>query len=149
MRAVKNLCVGSIGDTVLPGNWQKKEKTVRRLAGWKVWSDLVEPNTPPDDLPDWPQNALRHTHASMFVALGKPLEKLIFEFGHSGGVRMLKSHYVGVMPKSEALKIMKIAPRGRGPKELSAEAICLGAHEAGGHAKPKRARKPEIVKPGR
>lgn len=100
-----------VGDPVLRSAWGKKEKAVRRLAGWKVWSDLVEPQVPPDDLPDWPHNALRHTHASALVAQGKPLEKLIFEFGHSGGVRMLKSHYVGVMSKSEALKIMKIRPR--------------------------------------
>lgn len=100
-----------VGDPVLRSAWGKKEKAVRRLARWKVWSDLVKPQVPPDDLPDWPHNALRHTHASALVAQGKPLEKLIFEFGHSGGMRMLKSHYVGVMAKSEALKIMKIRPR--------------------------------------
>jgi hypothetical protein len=46
----------------------------------------------------------------VYVALGKPLEALIFEFGHSGGVQVLKSHYVGVMPKTEANKIMKLLP---------------------------------------
>jgi hypothetical protein len=44
------------------------------------------------------------------IALGKPLESLTFEFGHSGGVQVLKSHYVGVMPKAEATKIVKIQP---------------------------------------
>jgi len=99
-----------LGATVLPANWHKKEKAVRRLAGWKVWSDLVDPAKPADDLPDWPHNALRHTHASVHVALGKPLESLTFEFGHSGGTQVLKSNYVGVMPKAEATKIMKIRP---------------------------------------
>jgi len=99
-----------IEDTVLPLNWHKKEKAVRRLAGWRVWSDLIEPHEPPSDLPAWPHNALRHTHASVHVALGKPLESLTFEFGHSGGAQVLKSHYVGVMPKVEANKILKIRP---------------------------------------
>jgi integrase len=97
-------------ETVLPANWHKKEKAVRRLAGWKVWSDLVEPHVPPKALPEWPHNALRHTHASVLIALGKPLESLTFEFGHSGGVQVLKSHYVGVMPKADATKIMNIRP---------------------------------------
>jgi len=98
-------------ETVLPANWQKKEKAVRRLAGWKVWSSLAEPHVPPEALPEWPHNALRHTHASVLIALGKPLESLTFEFGHSGGAQVLKSHYVGVMPKAEAAKIMKIRPK--------------------------------------
>jgi integrase len=99
-----------IGEIVLPTNWSKKEKAIRRLAGWKVWSDLVEPNAPAEDLPKWPHNALRHTHASVHVSLGKPIESLTFEFGHSGGTQVLKSHYVGVMPKAEAAKIMRIRP---------------------------------------
>jgi hypothetical protein len=61
-------------------------------------------------MPTWPHNALRHTHASVHVALGKSIESLTFEFGHSGGTQVLKSHYVGVMPKAEAAKIMKIRP---------------------------------------
>lgn len=100
-----------ISERVLPGNWEKKQKAVRRLAGWKVWSDLVDPQKPPEDLPGWPRNALRHTHASVLVALGEPLEKLMFEFGHSDGPRVLKSHYVGVMPKVEARKIRKLRPK--------------------------------------
>jgi len=95
---------------LLPSNWAKKEKAVRRLAGWKVCSDLVTPHKAPDNLLPWPHNALRHTHASVLVALGKPIESLTFEFGHAGGTQVLKSHYVGVIPKSEAVKIMKIAP---------------------------------------
>lgn len=99
-----------VGDTILPANWHKKEKAVRRLAGWKVWSDLVVPHEPPSGLPEWPHNALRHTHASVHVALGKPLETLTFEFGHSGGPRVLKGHYVGVMPRTEAEKIIRLRP---------------------------------------
>jgi len=104
------LDVYPVGETVLPSNWAKKEKAVRRLAGWKLWSNMVTPHVPPEHLPPWPQNALRHTHASVLIALGRPLETLTFEFGHSGGAQVLKSHYAGVMPKAEAVKIMAIAP---------------------------------------
>ncbi len=77
-------------ETVLPANWSRKEKAVRRLAGWRVWSDLVTQldlrpyleAKPPRDLPKWPDNALRHTHASVAIAIGQPLDKLMF----SGGV---------------------------------------------------------------
>jgi integrase len=107
-----------IGETVTPPNWYRKEKAVRRLAGWKVWSDLVPtldlkpqmPAEPPEDAPQWPGNALRHTAASVALAIGKPLEMLIFEHGHAGGVEMLRRHYIGRMPKAEALKIWSIAP---------------------------------------
>ena len=101
-----------VGDTVLPTNWLRKDKAVRRLAGWKLWCNLVEPFEPPDELPEWPDNALRHTHASVMVALGKSLDNLTFEFGHSGGAAVLKSHYVGVMSKADAIAIWSTGPSG-------------------------------------
>ncbi len=85
---------------------------MRRKAGWRVWCDLFDPPGAPEDSPDWPDNGLRHTHASVMVALGKPLDNLTFEFGHSGGAAVLKSHYVGVMTKAEAIKIWSIGPSG-------------------------------------
>lgn len=101
-----------IAETVLPANWFRKEKGVRRKAGWNVWCDLFDPPKAPEDFPDWPDNALRHTHASVMVALGKPLESLTFEFGHSGGAAVLKSHYVGAITKAEAEKIWTLGPNG-------------------------------------
>jgi integrase len=101
-----------VAETVLPSNWFRKEKAVRRKAGWRVWCDLFDPPEAADDALDWPNNALRHTHASVVVALGKPLDNLTFEFGHSGGAAVLKSHYVGVMTKAEALKIWTKGPKG-------------------------------------
>ena len=101
-----------VADTVLPANWFRKEKAVRRLAGWRIWCDLFDPPSAPEDLPEWPDNALRHTHASVMVALGGPLDSLTFEFGHSGGAQVLKSHYVGVMSKAEAIKIWSLGPNG-------------------------------------
>jgi integrase len=107
-----------IGERVTPPDWDRKEKAVRRLAGFGVSSDLVprlpiKPRlkaSPPPDLPKWPHNALRHTAATCAVAFGKPIEQLIFEHGHSGTLEMLRRHYVGALPKSEALKIWAIEP---------------------------------------
>lgn len=101
-----------VADTVLPANWFRKEKAVRRKAGWNVWCDLFDPPKAPEEYPEWPGNALRHTHASVMVALGKPLDNLTFEFGHSGGAAVLKAHYVGVMTKAEAIKVWSLGPAG-------------------------------------
>lgn len=102
-----------VGDEVIPGNWQRKEKAVRRLAGWKVWCSLIDPAEPSDDLPEWPANALRHTAASVRVALGDPIERLVFEHGHAGGLSTLRKHYVGTTSKREALAIWSIGPNGK------------------------------------
>ena len=117
-----------MGDTFIPSDWTRKEKAVRRLAGFRVWSDLVprlalkQPMdaTPDAKLPAWPPNALRHTAATVSVALGKPLEQLIFEHGHAGGLEMLRRHYVGMMPKADALKIWSIGPKGKKLETISA-----------------------------
>lgn len=109
-----------IDSTVLPANWSRKEKAARRLAGWKVWSDHVplmnfDPpmeETPPEDAPEWPHNALRHTAATLALAVGKPIESLVFEHGHAGGLETLRSHYIGLMPKREAIAILALRPQG-------------------------------------
>lgn len=102
-----------IGETVCPPNWRRKEIAVRRRAGWRVWSSLVEPNKPPKTLPEWPQNALRHTHATVALATGATLEDLTFSFGHTGGSAMLKQHYAGAITKREAVAIKRIGPNGK------------------------------------
>lgn len=101
-----------IAETVLPANWERKEEAVRRIAGWRVWCDLFDPPAADPDLPRWSKHLLRHTHASVQVALGKPIDALIFEFGHSGGTQTLKAHYLGQMTKEEAEKIWSIGPNG-------------------------------------
>ena len=113
-----------IKDSVCPANWDRKQKALRRLAGWKVWSDLVatmelkpkQEAEPPEDAPEWPQNALRHTAASIAVALKKPIEMLIFEHGHSKGTSTLRNHYLGCMSVKDALAIWKIEPKGSSNK---------------------------------
>jgi integrase len=118
-----------IGETVTPPDWKRKQIAVRRLAGFKVWSNLVprvkhDPPleaTPPDDLPEWPDNALRHTAATVAIALGKPIETLTFEHGHVGGLEMLRRHYVGALPKAEALKIWAIEPKPKRSRTAAKE----------------------------
>jgi hypothetical protein len=67
---------------------------------------------PPEEAPEWPQNALRHTAASVALALGKELQTLIFEHGHSGGTEMLRKHYIGRVPKKDAQAIWTLGPKG-------------------------------------
>lgn len=118
--------VYSIKETVIPPNWNRKQKAIRRLAGWRVWSDLVPYIDPslepaaPDNLPPWPENAIRHTNASVLLATGATVETLGFEFGHTGGSEMLRRHYAGVMPRKEALAILAIGPRGKKLKTITA-----------------------------
>jgi integrase len=114
-----------IGESVTPPDWKRKQIAVRRLAGFKVWSNLVPrlkitpplEAKPPADLPEWPDNALRHTAATVALALGKPLEQLVFEHGHAGGLEMLRRHYIGALPKSEALKIWAIRPAPKAKRQ--------------------------------
>ena len=118
-----------IRDYVCPPDWPRKYRHVRRMAGFRVWSDLASPQTPPNKLPLWPNNALRHTAATVSVNLGKAVEILVFEHGHTGGLEMLKRHYLGAMPKREALAIWGLTPdrvkqamnkpKGRKKKEVA------------------------------
>ena len=103
---------------VCPPNYKRKQLALKRLAGFKVWSDYVKKfglvETPDEKLPEWPQNALRHTAASVSVALKKPLPDLLFEHGHTGGEETLKKHYLGLMPPSEAKAIWGLEPAKKG-----------------------------------
>lgn len=110
-----------ITDSVIPANWPRKYDAVRRLAGWKIWSDLVpsievEPRleeAPEKNLPEWPNNALRHTSATVVLALGKPISQLIFEHGHTEDIELLRQHYIGKITKADAKAIWMNGPKGR------------------------------------
>jgi site-specific recombinase XerD len=107
-------------------NWREVDKACRRLAGWELESRLLSDLTkkqkdatggelmelPKPTLGKWPQNALRHSHASYSVAVGVPLEGLLFEFGHTGSPSVLREHYVGRASKKEAIDFFKIGPNG-------------------------------------
>ncbi len=101
-------------------NWRETSAACRRLAGWDVVSVIlnarIEAGTmkemPKPKRGRWPQNALRHSHASYAIASGVPLEALLFEFGHAGNPTLLRQHYVGRASKKQALEFFTIAPEG-------------------------------------
>ena len=101
-------------------DWRRVDRACRRLAGWEVVADLLPDRIAKSKMPTpakphrgrWPQNALRHSHASYAVAAGVPLEALLFEFGHAGNPTLLRQHYVGRCRKIDALAYFKIAPEG-------------------------------------
>lgn len=92
-------------------NWNKVSAAVRRLAGWKVESPLLTKPPEPTRGP-WPQNVMRHSHASYAIASGARLETLLFEFGHTGSPAVLRAHYVGKASKKAALEFFSIRPKG-------------------------------------
>ncbi len=98
-------------------NWREVDKACRRLSGWDLGSRLLEARDdfemlPKPTLGKWPQNALRHSHASYAVAVGVPLESLLFEFGHAGSPAVLREHYVGRASRKEAIAFFAIGPNG-------------------------------------
>lgn len=94
-------------EATAPGsNWRQVDCAVRRLAGWDVSAPLLE-ESPEATRGRWPQNALRHSHASYAsyaIAVGIPLETLLFEFGHVGGVEILRKHYLCRVPGGSFLR---------------------------------------------
>jgi site-specific recombinase XerD len=101
-------------------NWRETSAACRRLAGWDVSAVILNERVrvgTMEPLPEpsrgrWPQNALRHSHASYAVASGVPLESLLFEFGHAGNPTLLRQHYVGRASKKQALAFFAIVPEG-------------------------------------
>lgn len=109
---------GDADSAICCPNWREKSRGVRRLAGWRVAAPLLaRDKKPPPKLPKtasaWPTNVLRHTHASVEIALGRPLTELVFAFGHSGGTEVLQRHYFGRLSRREAIEILTIGPRGK------------------------------------
>jgi len=100
-------------------NWRRVDRACRYLSGWNIAPDpdLVKLPKPKkgENLaprPDWPANALRHSHASYAIASGASLETLLFEFGHTGNANVLRAHYVGRASKKQALEFFAIVPEG-------------------------------------
>ena len=100
-------------------NWRRVDQAVRYLAGWDVWVDPdfftppppIEGEEPSPRMP-WPQDATRHTFASYSINKGVSLDHFLWEFGHSGNTRTLKTHYLGRASKKEALEFFTIRPDG-------------------------------------
>lgn len=100
-------------------SWDKVSAAVRRLAGWKVESPLLKKPPQPIRGP-WPQNVMRHSHASYAIAVGVKLETLLFEFGHTGSPAVLRTHYVGKASKKAALEFFAVRPNGTAKKTFLA-----------------------------
>jgi integrase len=105
--------------SIVPPNWADVSKSVRRRAGWNVAARLLKNPLPPTR-GAWPANACRHTCASVQVAIGTPLDDLVFKFGHSGGHDLLRAHYVSRLPRKDALSILACGPNGTKISNLSA-----------------------------
>jgi integrase len=95
-------------------NWRRIDQVVRRMAGFDVW---IDPDffTAPEDEPGtkrvpWPADATRHTFASYSINAGVKLDDFLFEFGHSGNTRTLKTHYLGRCTKADAAAFFGIRP---------------------------------------
>ena len=101
-------------------NWRRVDRAVRYLAGWNLapdpdlvkLSEETEGDKPKAPRPDWPQNALRHSHASYSVANGDSIDTLLFEFGHTANPGVLRAHYRGRASKKQAIEYFAIAPEG-------------------------------------
>ncbi len=111
-------------------NWRRVDRACRYLAGWGVAPppELVTIHEPKKreklpPRPDWPSNALRHSHASYAIASGVALETLLFEFGHSGNANVLRSHYVGKASKKQALEFFAIRPEGKTAAVVQLETV--------------------------
>jgi integrase len=92
-------------------NWPRIDRACRRLAGWDLAADMLK-NPPAPTRGRWPQNALRHSHATYAVSAGVSIDALEFEFGHVEGAKLLRQHYVGRASKKEALAFFQLAPAG-------------------------------------
>lgn len=98
-------------------NWRRVDRAVRYHAGWNIAPDpelvkLPEGHVDKVERRDWPQNAIRHSHASYAVATGTDLDTLLFEFGHTTSPSVLRAHYVGKATKKQAVEYFAIAPKG-------------------------------------
>lgn len=98
-------------------NWRRVDQVVRYLAGWDVWTDPDFFTAPPPvekappRLP-WPQDATRHTFGTYSINSGVNLDHFLWEFGHSGNTRTLKTHYLGMASKKQSLEFFSMGPKG-------------------------------------
>jgi integrase len=112
-------------------NWRETSAACRRLSGWDVSAVILNERVrvgtmeplPKPTRGRWPQNALRHSHASYAVASGTALEALLFEFGHSGTTSVLREHYVGAASKKQALQFFSIRPDGETAEAVQLETV--------------------------
>ena len=105
-------------------NWRRVDQAVRYLAGWDVWTDpdfFTPPPSEANPVPriPWPQDATRHTFGTYSINSGVTLDHFLWEFGHSGNTRTLKTHYLGRASKKQALEFFAIRPKTEPPRQPS------------------------------
>lgn len=101
-------------------NWKRVDDACRCLAGWEVtWpAGMAKPDAVKAKKgkkavrPAWPQNAIRHSHATYSVEAGVEIDTLLFEFGHTESTDVLRRHYKGVASKKDALSYFALRPGG-------------------------------------
>ena len=71
----------------------------------------------------WPSNVMRHTYATMHVAMFRDPARTAMEMGHEKSARTMNAHYKGLATQAEATKYWGIMP-------LKQE---KAAHEESGH----------------
>jgi site-specific recombinase XerD len=109
-------------------DWNRIYIATRRLAGWAVKSELADKlvetkrieKLPPASRGKWPHDGTRHSCATYHIARGGDLENMAYWFGHSGGTRTLRNHYVGSATKKQALEFFAIVPAGTAPPAVIA-----------------------------
>ena len=108
-------------------NWRRVDQAVRYLAGWDVWTDPDFFTPPPSREPEaprlpWPQDGTRHTFGTYSINGGVTLDHFLWEFGHSGNTRTLKTHYLGRASKKQALEFFALRPVGQTAEVVQLEA---------------------------
>jgi len=71
---------------------------------------LVRAGKPHTTLADWPQDALRHTFASMHYAAFKHAAETAEQMGHAGGLRIFFRHYRNRVKPAEAAAFWQLVP---------------------------------------
>jgi integrase len=62
-------------------------------------------------LDDWPQDAMRHTFASMHYAQWKHAAETAEQMGHSGGLRIFFRHYRNRVKPGDASRFWRLVPK--------------------------------------
>jgi len=88
---------------IVPKNWTRTYKCVRRAAGLNRRQGDV----------------LRHTYASMFLSAGRSMDELQANMGHTTPRTALK-HYAAAADRDEAVQFWTISPTGSAPAIRSA-----------------------------
>ena len=95
---IKNGAV-TTGPIVESSNLRNRLRHVRTMAG----------------IDEWPQDGMRHTYASNYLAFHESLDRLLLNMGHSDS-KMLWKHYHKAVLKKEAISFWDLYPKPKTPK---------------------------------